>query len=100
MVTLTLTRSRVAAVLTAAADGFRSQPWEPHRNPLMTAIDQAAGFVPGKGSTETEAASLAAWDALADHLGVWPGDWERAAGRSQDEVEAALRGAAGKAVTS
>lgn len=99
MVTLTLTRTRVAAVLTAAADAFRSQPWEPHRNPLMTAIDDAAGFVPGKGSVESEAASLAAWDALAAHLGVWPGDWERKAGRTQDEVEAALRGAASTAVT-
>jgi hypothetical protein len=99
MVTLTLTRSRVAAVLTAAADAFQSQPWEPYRNPLMTAIDEAAGFVTGKGSVESEAASLAAWDALAAHLGMWPGDWERKAGRTQDEVETALRGAATQAVT-
>lgn len=100
MVTLSVTRSRVAAVLTRAADGFKTQPWDPYLNPLLTAIDTAAGFVPGKGSVDAEDTSIAAWDALALHLnGEWPGDWERQLGRRQDEVEAALRGAAAKAVT-
>ncbi|MEV7034541.1 hypothetical protein AB0N99_30470 [Streptomyces sp. NPDC093272] len=100
MVTLSVTGSRIADVLTRAADAFRDAPWDPHLNPLMAAIDTAAGFVPGKGSVDAEDCSLAAWDALCRHLGdVWPGDWERTAGRRQDEVEAALRGAAAKAVT-
>ena len=101
MVTLSVTRSRVAGVLTAAADGFQAEPWHPYRNPLMTAIDVAAGFVPGKGAVDAEDTSLAAWDALAVHLGdQWPGDWEREPGRRQADVVAALRGAASKAVTS
>lgn len=100
MVTLSVTRSRIAAVLTKAADGFRTEPWDPYLNPLLNAIDAAAGFTPGNGSPDAEDTSIAAWDALAVHLGdQWPGDWERAAGRRQDEVEAALRGAAAKAVT-
>ena len=95
MVTLSVTRTRVAGVLAAAADSFNDRPWDPHLNPLMTAIDTAAGYVPGKGARDAEDASLAAWDLLAQHLGVWPGDWERATGRSQDDVQAALREAAG-----
>lgn len=100
MVTLSVTRSRVAAVLTAAADQFEASDWDPHLNPLMTAIDTAAGYVPGKGTPDAEATCLAAWDALCLHLGgQWAGDWERKPGRKQDEVIAALRGAAAKAVT-
>lgn len=100
MVTLSVTRSRVAAVLARAADSFKAQPWDPYRNSLMAAIDDAAGFVPGKGGVDAEETSLAAWDTLAVHLGdQWPGDWERAAGRTQLEVEAALRGAAAKQAT-
>lgn len=100
MVTLSVTRSRIAAVLTAAADALHAEGWDPYLNPLMAAIDTAAGFVPGNSTRDAEDTSLAAWDALAVHLGdQWPGDWERTAGRRQDEVVAALRGAAGKAVT-
>lgn len=99
MVTLSMTRSRIADVLTRAADSLADAPWEPHRNPLMVVIDRAADYTPGKGSLDAEATSLAAWSALAAHLGEWPGDWERTAGRRQDEVEAALRGAAAKAMT-
>lgn len=100
MVTLSVTRSRVAAVLNKAADGFRSEPWDPYRNSLMSAIDAAAGYVPGSNRRDAEDMSISAWDALAVHLGdQWPGDWERTPGRRQDEVEAALRGAAAKAVT-
>ena len=100
MVTLSVTRSRVAGVLSAAADAFKSEPWDPYLNPLMTALDAAADCVPGKTSSDSEATTVAAWDALEAHLGQWPGDWERTAGRTQLEVEAALRGAAGKAAVS
>lgn len=100
MVTLSLTRSRVAAVLSAAADGFKQEPWDPYLNPLMNALDVAADCVPGKTGSFSEEATLAAWDVLEAHLGVWPGDWERVVGRREDEVVAALRGAAAKAVTS
>lgn len=99
MVTLSLTRSRVAAVLSAAADNFRAEQWDPYLNPLMTALDTAANCVPGKTGAFSEEATIAAWDALEAHLGQWPGDWERTAGRRQDEVVAALRGAAAKAAT-
>jgi hypothetical protein len=100
MVTLSVTRSRVASVLSKAADSFKSEPWDPYLNPLLNAIDAAAGFTPGNGSVDAEDTSISAWDALAVHLGgQWPGDWEREPGRRQDEVEAALRGAAAKAVT-
>ncbi|MEU6552046.1 hypothetical protein ABZ915_17445 [Streptomyces sp. NPDC046915] len=100
MVTLSVTRSRVADVLNAAADGFDEEPWEPYLNPLLTAIDRAAGYTPGSGTPDAEAATLAAWELLAAHLGGWPGDWERKPERQQDEIQAALRGAAGKAVAS
>ena len=101
MVTLSVTRSRVADVLNAAADHFEATPWDPYRNPLMSAIDTAAGFVPGKGTRDAEDASLAAWDALAVHLGdQWPRDRERQPGRTQADVETALRKAAGKEVAS
>lgn len=99
MVTLSVTRSRVAEVLATAADYFDTAAWDPYLNPLMSAIDEAAGFVPGK-NRDAEDASLAAWDALAVHLGdQWPGDWERTPGRTQVDVQAALRGAAGKAAS-
>jgi hypothetical protein len=92
-------RTRVAAVLLSAADYFASTPWDEHLNPLLTAIDHAAGYVPGnRGAAEDT--SIAAWDALAVHLGdQWPGDWEREVGRTQADVENALRAAAAKAVT-
>lgn len=99
MVTLSVTRSRIAAVLTGAAQHLEAEGWDPYRHPLMVAIDTAAGYVPGRGGRDAEDASLAAWDALAVHLGnEWPGDWERCPERTQDDVLAALRAAA-KAVT-
>lgn len=101
MVTLSVTRSRVAAVLNTAAGRFEEDAWDPYLNPLMSAIDHAAGYVPGKGAPDAESASLAAWDALCVHLGdQWAGDWERTAGRKQDEIIAALLGAAAKAAAS
>lgn len=91
--------TRAAHILTAAADLLAREKWHPYRNPLMGAIDRAVGYTPGKGGVKAEAATLAAFDLLCLHLGCeWAGDWERKAGRTQAEVLAALRRAAGKAV--
>jgi hypothetical protein len=99
MVTLSVTRSRVAAVLNGTADLLEAEGWDPERNSVIFAIDRAAGYVPGKGSKDAEEATLQAWDALVTHLDeqlVVP--WERTPGRTQLQVVSALRGAA-KAVT-
>ncbi|MFI8531752.1 hypothetical protein ACIGMX_16120 [Streptomyces aquilus] len=94
MLTLSLTRFRVAAVLEHAADLLGAEGWHAHLNPIIGAIDRAADFVPGKGTQHAEAASLAAWDALSQYLcGQWPQDWERRPGLTQDEVLGALRAA-------
>jgi hypothetical protein len=99
MLTLSVTRPRINAVLTDAADRVEETGWDPHRRPLMLAIDEAAGYTPGSGTVDAEDTSLAAWDALAVHLDdEWPSSWELQPGRTQAEVVAALRGAA-KAVT-
>ncbi|MEV7364309.1 hypothetical protein [Streptomyces sp. NPDC091299] len=100
MVTPTVTRSRIAEVLGAAADLLDAEGWDPLRKPIVTAIDQAAGFVPGKGSPDAEQLTLDAWDQLATHLDV-PSValWEREIGRTPLQVHAALHGAAAKAVT-
>lgn len=100
MVTLSVTRSRVAAVLNGTADLLQVEGWDPERNSVIFAIDRAAGYVPGKGSPDAEQTTLDAWDALVTHLGeqlVVP--WERQAGRTQLQVLHALRQAA-QAVTS
>lgn len=95
MVTLSVTRSRVAAVLRDAAGLLEQVGWDPERTSLMGAIDQAAGFVPGCGTVDEEAATLEAWDALVTHLGTpLVVRWEHAPGRTQAEVLAALRAAA------
>lgn len=100
MVTLSVTRSRVAAVLTSAEALLQAEGWDPLHNPVILAIDRAAGFVPGKSSTDAEETTLAAWQQLADHLDVASiALWEREAGRTQMQVLAALAGTAGKAVT-
>lgn len=89
--------ARGVTVLIAAATLLEAEEWHPYRNPLMDAIDRAAGYVPGKGDGEAEGVTLAAWDLLCLHLGCeWAGDWERAAGRTQAEVVAALYAAAGR----
>lgn len=95
MVTLSVTRSRVANVLESAADLLGREGWDPHLNPLMNAIDRAADFVPGKSSPDAETASLAAWDALCQYLGgqVSPREWETHEGLTQGEVVDALRAA-------
>lgn len=92
MVTLSVTRSRVAAVLNGTAALLEAEGWDPERNSVMDAIDRAADYVPGKGSSDAEEATLQAWDALVTHLGeqlVAP--WERTPGRTQLQVLAVLR---------
>lgn len=99
MVTLSLTRSRVASVLAAAGSLLEAEGWDPPYLTIMTAIDRAAGFVPGKGSADSEETTLAAWKQLADHLDAASvSDWEQQAGRTQLQVLAALGQAADKAV--
>ncbi|MFJ4785065.1 hypothetical protein [Streptomyces sp. NPDC088794] len=99
MVTLSLTRSRIAAVLADAATLLEADGWDPHTNRLMGAIDQAAGFTPGSGSTDAEQATLNAWETLTRHLNVdCVSAWEQAPGRTALQVLSALHGAAAKAV--
>jgi hypothetical protein len=99
MVTLSVTRSRVAAVLNGTASLLKVEGWDPLQNPVMTAIDRAAGYVPGKGSRDAEQTTLDAWTVLSNHLDVSSvGQWEREPGRTQLQVLAALEGAAAKAV--
>jgi hypothetical protein len=100
MVTLSVTRSRVAAVLRGAADLLEAEGWDPRINPIVTAIDRAAGFIPGRSSADAEQATLEAWDAIAEHLGGQVVlEWERDPNRSQGQVLHAIRSAA-KAMTS
>ncbi len=100
MVTLSVTRSRVAAVLNGAEALLQTEGWDPLHNPVILAIDRAAGFVPGKSSMDAEETTLAAWQMLADHIGAASvSGWEREAGRTQLQVLAAVRQAA-KAVAS
>ncbi|MDH6610233.1 hypothetical protein M2164_005868 [Streptomyces sp. SAI-208] len=99
MVTLSVTRFRIAAVLRAAAL-TACCGWDPNRDDrsLVALIDQAIGLTPGKGTPDAEETSVAAWDALANHLGCDPREWEQQAGRTDADVRDALHGAA-KAVT-
>jgi hypothetical protein len=95
MVTLSVTRSRVAAVLRDTADLLEAEGWDPRINPVVSAIDRAAGYVPGVGSTDGEQTTLEAWDALVTYLGnqlVVP--WERDPSRTQVQVLHAIRSAA------
>ena len=95
MVTLSVTRSRVAAVLSSAAALLTADGWDPGTNPIVGAIDRAAGYVPGKGSTDAEQTTLDAWDALVTHLNGEPVvAWEQAPGRTQLQILAALHAAA------
>ncbi|MFE2600159.1 hypothetical protein ACFXCZ_27330 [Streptomyces sp. NPDC059396] len=96
MLTLSVTPTRVAAVLHRAADMLAAEGWDPHLNPVITAIDRAAGFTRPGTDTAAEETTIQAWDALVTHLGeqlVVP--WEDQPGRTQSDVLAALRGAAG-----
>lgn len=100
MVTLTMTRTRIADVLTDAANLLEADGWHPLTTPVITAIDRAAGYTPGNSSPDAEQTTLDAWETLANHLDVASvALWEREPGRTQLQVIAALEGAAGKAVT-
>ncbi|MEU0818868.1 DUF6197 family protein [Streptomyces mirabilis] len=99
MVTLSVTRSRIAAVLNSTVALLEAEGWVPLKNPIADAIDRAAGYQPGKGTPDAEQATLDAWDALATQLGdQLVVEWETAPGRTQLQVLSALRGAA-KAVS-
>lgn len=99
MVTLSVTRSRIAAVLNGTADLLQVEGWDPERNSVMVAIDRAAGYVPGCGTPDAEQTTLDAWQQLADYLDVASVlSWERMTCRTQRQVLAALAGAARKAV--
>jgi hypothetical protein len=93
MVTLSLTRSRIASVLRGAAEDVRERGWSRDNRSLIFAIDAAAGYI-GLPDTPEEELSVAAWDALADHLGMDAPEWEATQGRTQDDVLAALEAAA------
>lgn len=93
MVSLSLTRSRVAALLGRTATDVLTHGWDPLRAPLTAALDRSAGFWPGQGSVADETLTLAAWEALADYLRAEPHEWERKTGRSKAEVIEALYGA-------
>jgi len=102
MVTLSVTRSRVAAVLNRAAVLLETEGWEPLQNPLILAIDTAAGWSRPDGDRVAEELAWEAYHALSQHLfrvrildGEPVADWEQAPGRTQADVVAALRAAAG-----
>lgn len=94
---------KAVAALAAAADLLAADEWDPYLNPLVSFIDRAAGFTPGSfdPDSDAEAVTLAAWDLLCLHLRCeWAIDWERQVGRTQRQVEAALRAAAGQGAVS
>lgn len=100
-VTLSVTRSRVASVLNAAALLLEAERWDPHRNSAMKAIDEAAGWETPGIDESAEETTLQAWEALSAHTNPqwqqhvnWLGQWEHQPARTQAEVVAALRGAA------
>lgn len=95
MVTLSVTPSRVARVLSRTAGLIVVGGWDPHRRSLMALIDQAAEFTPGHSSPDAESASLAAWDAVCVAIGdQYPEVWEQQPGRTSGDVTSALRAAA------
>jgi hypothetical protein len=109
MVTLSVTGSRIAATLAVAAGILDIEGWDALRNPIAAAIDRAADFTPGKSSTNAEEVTVLAVEMLAGHLALGAPDgsgyepltvWERQPGRTEADVLAALRGAAGKQVAS
>lgn len=105
MVTLSVTRSRVAAVLNRAGVSLETEAWHPYSNTIILAIDHAAGWERPDGDPTAEELAREAFSALSLHLfgvrhldGQPLADWERAEGRTQADVVAALRAAA-EAVT-
>lgn len=105
MVTLSVTPYRVARVLNWAAGLLEIDGWDPHRNSVMKAIDEAAGWETPGIDESAEETTLQAWEALSAHTNKdwdrhvnWLGQWEHHPHRTQADVLAALRAAA-KAVT-
>ena len=97
MVTLSVTRSRVAAVLTVAADDLATNGWHPEHRPILDAIDRAAGYT--TTGCAAEDITLSAWDALVTYLNEQlVRDFETVPGRTQEQVVTALRGAASQQV--
>lgn len=97
MLTLSVAPSRIAAVLNEAADLLAAEGWDPRLNPVILAIDRAAGYTTPGLDLAAEETTLRAWDRLVVHLGeqlVVP--WEDEPGRTQEQVLAALRAAAGE----
>jgi hypothetical protein len=91
MVTLSLTRSRVAALLGQTATDILAHGWDPKQATLAAAIDRALGYWPGKGSFADEELTVAAWNALAAYLNAEPHEWERQPARTEADVVAALQ---------
>lgn len=94
MVTLSLTPSRVVAVLRDAAQLVDADGWDPVKRPLILAIDRAAGYQPGSDDHTAEELTTLAWDVLAAHLGAEPSPWEQDSARTGADVAAALRASA------
>ena len=99
MVTLSLTRSRIAAVLNDAASLLEAEGWDPVRNSVVHAIDEVVDFVPGAGARDVGEMVLQAFDALSTYLHCPAETWERIPRTTQADVVDALREAA-TAVTS
>lgn len=100
MVILSLTPSRTADVLRRAADDLQVRGWDPDYVPVLFAIDRAADYCrPGEPQEDV---MLAAWEALAAHVGVDEPHtgWEAVPGRTAAEVLAVLRACADGLVTS
>ncbi|WP_046496553.1 DUF6197 family protein [Streptomyces odonnellii] len=95
MLTLSVTPSRVAAVLHQAADTLAAEGWDPYLRPVIAIIDRTAGFTKPGIDPAAEETTLRAWDALGAHLGEQSVErWEREPGHTTAEVCTALRGAA------
>ncbi|QXE36189.1 hypothetical protein KQY30_20030 [Streptomyces sp. GMY02] len=96
MLTLSVTPSRVAAVLHQAAITLAADGWDPYLRPMIAAVDRAAGFTKPGIDPAAEETTLQAWDTLGAHLGEQAVEgWERAPGRTTAEVCTALHAAAG-----
>ena len=96
MVTISVTRYRTVAVLNAAADKVADEAWgwEPLRQPLMRAIDEAAGYSTPGVDQAAEDTTLLAYDAICEHVAFPVGEWEQTPGLTAADVAEAMREAA------
>lgn len=99
MVTLSVTRSRIASVLRRAAVDLAD--WDAHMNPMVAAIDRAADYCPGSPDIAAEDVSVQAWDAVLAHLLISEGvheeqvaHWETRPYRVAADLNRALLAAA------